>query len=400
MRKSSAHQNPPRIEYLRVRNYRALKDIELKALTPLSVFIGPNGSGKSTIFDVFAFLSECFTDGLRKAWDRRGRFKELRTRDAEGPISIEMKYKEAGWPTIGYKLVINETLRGPIVELEALQWRRRGNKGLPFQFLRFENGHGFAITGNEPDESAARDESTLASPELLAVNSLGQFERHARVKALREFITGWHLSYLSAQDPRGSPEAGPQEHLASKGENLANVIQYLREQHPAHLDHLLQRLTSRIPKLEKVEASILDDGRLLLRFKDQPFKKPILARYASDGTIKMLAYLVLIHDPRPPALIGIEEPENFLHPRLLTELAEECNLATKKSQIMMTTHSPFVLNALLPKQVRVLYRDRSGYTKSKIASDIEGLNEQLEAGGQLGDLWMQGYFGVGDPLAG
>ena len=70
----------PRIEYLRVQNYRALHDLELKNITPLTVLLGPNGSGKSTVFDVFAFLSECFTVGLRKAWDKRGRFKELRTR--------------------------------------------------------------------------------------------------------------------------------------------------------------------------------------------------------------------------------------------------------------------------------------------------------------------------------
>jgi len=63
----------PRIEYLRVQNYRALHDLEFKNITPLTVFLGPNGSGKSTIFDVFAFLSECFTVGLRKAWDKRGR---------------------------------------------------------------------------------------------------------------------------------------------------------------------------------------------------------------------------------------------------------------------------------------------------------------------------------------
>jgi predicted ATPase len=78
----------PKIEYLKVTNYRALHDIELKKITPLTVFLGPNGSGKSSIFDVFAFRSECFTESLRKAWDRRGRFRELRTRDSEGCIVI------------------------------------------------------------------------------------------------------------------------------------------------------------------------------------------------------------------------------------------------------------------------------------------------------------------------
>jgi AAA15 family ATPase/GTPase len=86
MRASSSDR--PRIEYLRVKNYRALSDVELKELTPLTVFLGPNGSGKSTIFDAFAFLSESFETGLRKAWDKRGRFKELRTRGAHGPIPL------------------------------------------------------------------------------------------------------------------------------------------------------------------------------------------------------------------------------------------------------------------------------------------------------------------------
>ena len=85
---------PARIESLQVRNYRALKDITVERITPLTVLLGPNGSGKSTVFDVFAFLSECFKDGLRRAWDRRGRFRELRSRDSEGPIVIEIKYRE------------------------------------------------------------------------------------------------------------------------------------------------------------------------------------------------------------------------------------------------------------------------------------------------------------------
>jgi predicted ATPase len=65
----------PRIAYLKVQNFRALRNIELKNITPLTVLLGPNGSGKTTLFDVFNFLSECFQGGLRQAWDKRGRGK-------------------------------------------------------------------------------------------------------------------------------------------------------------------------------------------------------------------------------------------------------------------------------------------------------------------------------------
>jgi predicted ATPase len=140
-------QSVPRIEELSVKNYRALRDLQLKGLTPLTVFLGPNGSGKSTIFDVFAFLSECFSVGLRKAWDKRGRFKELRTRGADGPIVFELKYREKpNSPIITYHLAIKEESKGPHVAEEWLQWRR-GQWGQPFRFLDFKKGAGRVITG-------------------------------------------------------------------------------------------------------------------------------------------------------------------------------------------------------------------------------------------------------------
>ena len=143
----------------------------------------------------------------------------------------------------------------------------------------------------------------------------------------------------------------------------------------------------------------MPDGRLLLQIKDAPFSHPVMARFASDGTLKMLAYLVLLYDPAPPPFIGIEEPENFLHPRLLPELAEECRAAAERTQLLVTTHSPFFLNALRADEVRVLWRDEQGYTHSERAVDRRGVSEFTTEGALLGDLWMEGHLGVGDPLS-
>jgi predicted ATPase len=391
-------QAVPRIEYLRVQNYRVLRDVELKNLRPLTVLLGPNGSGKSTVFDVFAFLSECFSDGLRRAWDRRGRFKELRSRDQEGPITFELKYREKlNTPIITYHLAIAEDSRGPVVSEEWLHWKR-GSYGRPFRFLDFREGVGSVVTGQMPDAQDTREEERLSSPEVLAVNTLGQLAKHPRVTALRNFITGWHLSYLSADNTRGQPEAGPQERLSATGANLPNVIQYLREQHPDRLDEMLGILSQRVPRLERVMADVMADGRLLLQIKDAPFVRPILARFASDGTLKMLAYLTLLYDPHPPLLIGIEEPENYLHPRLLAELTEECRNATARTQLMVTTHSPFFVNELRPDELWVLYRDESGFTQAKRVAEMAGVKAFVDSGAKLGHLWMEGHFEVGDPL--
>jgi predicted ATPase len=162
---------------------------------------------------------------------------------------------------------------------------------------------------------------------------------------------------------------------------------------------MLTVLSSRVPRLEKVEAEMLADGRLLLQIKDAPFERPILAKFASDGTLKMLSYLTLLYDPEPPPLIGIEEPENYLHPRLLQEVAEECRNATDRTQIMVTTHSPFFVNGLRPEEVWILYRDDSGYTKAVCANDISGIAKFIAEGAKLGDLWLEGYFRFGDPLS-
>ena len=392
-------QTPPRIERLRVENYRALKQVELKEITPLTVLLGPNGSGKSTLFDAFSFLSECFQQGLRAAWDRRGRAKELRTRGATGPIVFELKYRERPkQPLITYHLAIDEGTRGPIVAEEWLQWRR-GSHGKPFRFLEYQNGQGQAASGEMPDEQDRRIDIPLRSPDLMAVNTLGQFADHPRVAALREFITDWHVSYLSIDDTRSQPEAGPQENLSRTGDNLANVIQYLNEQHPQRLEEIFGQLRARVPRLERVEAEAMPDGRLLLLIKDTPFDQPVLSRFASVR--RNLEDVGLSHaSQRPPAAALYRDRGAGKLPAStpVVRSHEECRAASERAQLLITTHSPDFLNGLRPDEVRILYRDLEGYTHATRCSEIQGVSEFMDAGASLGHLWQEGYFGMGDPL--
>ena len=399
---------PPRIEYLKVDNFRVLREVELRKLTPMTVLLGPNGSGKSTVFDVFAFLAECFDAGLRRAWDRRGRARELKTRGSEGPVAITIKYREVPKtpktpkapktsPLITYHLAVDEDAGAPVVVREWLSWKRHG-WGAPFRFLEYQNGRGAAASGQAPDAQDQRVDTPLKSPDLLAVNALGQFQEHPRVAALRDFILGWHVSYLSAEGARGQPEAGPHERLTRTGDNLANVIQYLSERHPERLDRIFETLRGRVPRIERVLAETMQDGRLLLQIKDAPFEHPVLARFASDGTLKMLAYLVLLNDPEPPPFIGIEEPENFLHPKLLHDVGEECRAASARTQLLVTTHSPHFLNAMRADEVRVLWRDERGHTRTRCVDEFQGVPHFMKAGATLGDLWLENQFEAGDPL--
>ena len=390
---------PPRVEYLKVQNFRALRDIEIKNLTPMTALLGPNGSGKSTVLDVFAFLAECFESSLRRAWDRRGRARELKTRGSESPLAIEIKYRERPHqPLITYHLSLDEVGGVPFVEREWLSWHR-GRFGKLFRFLEYRNGDGQAIPGEEPDISEQAVNMPLKSSDLLAVNALGQFQKYPRVAALRDFVRGWQVPYPPSESARSLREAGPHERLAGTGGELANGIQFLSARDPQRLERIFKTLRLRVPRIERASTDTMLGGRALLQIKDAPFDHPVPARFASDGTLKMLAHLVLVHNPEPPPFIGVEKPENFLDPQLLSEVAEECRSASERTQLLVTTHSPNFLDALKPKEARLLWRDEHGYTQVQPVGDLPGIPQFMKEGALLGDLWMQGYFGMADPCA-
>ena len=136
---SDTSTTPARIEYLKVQNFRALREVEFKDMTPLTVLLGPNGSGKSTVFDVFTFLSECFELGLRRAWDKRGRAKELKTRGGDGPVSSRSSTGNRASRS-------SPTTWRSTSGLAARWWSRNGCSGSvaatgqPFRFLDYREG--------------------------------------------------------------------------------------------------------------------------------------------------------------------------------------------------------------------------------------------------------------------
>ena len=179
--------------------------------------------------------------------------------------------------------------------------------------------------------------------------------------------------------------------------NLSLVIEYLHDNHSAVLSEIMDKLKGRVPGITQVESKQTEEGRILLRFQDGAFEDPFLARYVSDGTIKMLAYLVLLYDPEPHPLLCVEEPENQLYPTLLWELAEEFRAyAHRGGQVFVSTHSPDFLNAAQLEEVFWLQKE-GGYATLKRASENEQVAAYMRDGDQMGYLWKQGFFEGADP---
>ena len=383
------------IESIAIKNYRCFRDIVLNELPRMTIVVGANGSGKSSLFDVFTFLKDALTQNVASAVARRGGYRELVSRGQAGPIEITVKFRESGGRLATYQLKINQDDGRVVVEREVLSYRR-GQYGRPWHFVDFSRGEGKAITnesmyGTEGAEQK-REDYRLDDASILAIKGLGQFRQFRVVSEFRSLIENWHISDFHIADARPSAEAGYAEHLSTRGDNVALVAQYLYQNHPKQFEKVLRAMRQRVPGVSDVEAKPTEDGRLVLRFQDGSFQDPFIARYVSDGTIKMFAYLVLLYDPHPHQLLAVEEPENQLYPALMRELAEEFrDYAQRGGQVFVSTHSPDFLNGAELDEIRWLIKE-NGFTTVRRASESELLQSLVHQGDLPGALWRQGVF--------
>lgn len=412
-----------KIEGIRVTNYRVLKNVTLgklwntqkvDPLTPLTAVIGKNGVGKSSLFDAFGFLADCLKLGVEEACDVRGRgsFRRIRSQGSAGPIEFEVYYRQdsAARP-ITYELAIDSDRSGrPYVSSERLMQRHKGQRhGRPFSFLMMNDGRGVAWKGDAPgleeapgfkgtdEESAAREEVALDDNRRLGIATLGALiERHPRISSFRQFVEGWYLSYFSPDAARSLPLAGPQKHLNVRGDNLGNVVQFMERQHPGRFNGVLKRIAERVPGVESIDTDRTPDGRLLLRFHDRGFEEPFYAQQVSDGTLKLFAYLLMLEDPTPPPFICVREPESGLYHRLLEVLVHEFrDRATKgrnAPQILVTTHQPYLVDALSPEETWILEKAPDGFATIRRASDDSVVVSMVNEGLALGSLWYSDYL--------
>ncbi|MBF8271321.1 MAG: hypothetical protein HW380_426 [Magnetococcales bacterium] len=423
-----------KIEGFRIKNYRSLRDVTLgrlwdvqntSPLTPMTAVIGKNGVGKSTLFDAFGFLADCLKSGVEEACDLKGRggFNRLRSQGVREPIEFVVYYREENKSRpITYELAIDVDKDGrPFVLKERFRQRRhKQSHGRPFSFLILNTGKGIAWKGEDEgwmiddenednfdkilesifkvkmEEGSETERVELSDIRRLGIATLGSLKQHPRISKFRMFIEGWYLSYFTPDAARGLPLVGPQKHLNLHGDNLGNVVQFMEREHKEKFKNVLSKIAERIPGIEKIDTEKTSDGRLLLRFNDRGFADPFFVQQMSDGTLKIFAYLLLLNDPSPPPFLCIEEPENGLYHKLLAALASEFREhATGRkggSQIFVTTHQPYLVDALTPEEVWILEKGADGFSKVWRASEDPIVNDMVKEGLPLGGLWFSDYL--------
>ena len=430
------------IQGIRIRNFKSLKDITLgnvcdgsntQPLTPITAVIGKNGVGKTSLFDVFGFLADCMKYGVAEACDVRGGFDRVVSQGESDNIELTLCYsldselnpaifnlkiakdknhrpyikREKLHLSINEnnspKLEVNEG-RACIFDMTAVNYQlnTKLGSGLNTQSgsgLNTQSGSGLNTQSGAGLNVQHRTDMPYVffdiDKQQLATATFARFGSYPYLSALRDFVEGWYMSYFTPDAGRYVNQQGTQPHLNSKGDNLSNVVEFMEREHPERFQAVLERIASKIPGIGKISTYRDSVTRnLYLMFEGKGFAKPFTQSQMSDGTLKLFTYLLLLEDPEPAPLLCIEEPENGLYHQLLETLAQEIREHTSnaRSQVFITTHQPYFVDALEPEEVWILEKGEDGFSTIRRASDDQLINAMVEESQPLGALWYSGYL--------
>lgn len=401
---------------IEIKNYGSLKYIKMGKLfsdqsgTELGnmvAIIGPSGNGKSTLADAFGFISDCLSTDVESACDanNRGGYDQLISQGSGDPIHFEIYYKEnINSRPITYELTIAQDALGrSYVKEERLRQRRANQKnGRPLSFLYLVEGKGYAFVGADGGQSedgsveGERIDVELADTRKLGIVTLGAMKQYSRIELFLDFLKSWYLCYFTPDAARQIQTAAPAPYLNRTGSNLNNVAQYMYRENPKEFKKILEEIQTKIPNIQKIEPVKLKNGQMVLEFWQKGFDEPFFSQRMSDGTLKLFAYYLLLHERNPRQLVFVEEPENGLYHQYLANLAIEMRKSVGtgyEKQLFVTTHSPFFVNALSPEQVWVLEKQADGFSTAKQASTYDFVQDMVDEGAMVGDLWYSEYFG-------
>ncbi len=360
---------------------------------PLNVIIGPNGAGKSNLLEAVALLQSA-PDQLLKPI-REG-----------GGVRDWLHKVGAGTPVAGLDVVLNYP-KGPQHLRYGLEFTEVGQRfqivderienaapdgpdhPQPYFYYRFNAGR--PILNVKDSKRALQQEDVDAAASILAqrrdpdqypeLTYLGQVL--GKIRLYREWSFGRYTP------PRLPQKADlPNEHLEPDGSNLGLVLNRLRRD-PAVKKRLLAALQALYDGIDDYDVQI-EGGTVQVFFQEGQVTIP--ATRLSDGTLRYLCLLAVLCHPTPPPLVCIEEPELGLHPDVLPTLADLLKEASTRTQLIVTTHSDVLVDAMSDQPDSVLVAEKTAGVTTLTRLDATKLKPWLEKY-RLGQLWTRGDIG-------
>lgn len=384
-----------RFTNISIENYKSLKRVSIQP-DRLTLLVGANASGKSNFTDCLDFISEVYRHGLEVAVSRKGGYDNIafrRRHRSKVPIRIslcaeieldEIFYSfyegdEAPLPSFRIEHSFSFVARGESIKAEFNVVSERiivdvkdeddwvQAVSIDRQQDSFESVLNPEFSGVNKQNSPSRLEyaldfrtldmfkernQPLPSTELI-INVAGRF-----IEVLYSFsrtVGGLRTFQLSPAKSRELGVPTPRPELDRYGGNLPAVIDTMQKYSVDEWKLVMQSMRSILPGLADIEVDYTTTRRLGLFFKEHGFRRAWSVEEISDGTIQTLALLVALYDPYSTALI-IEEPENSVHPWIIRHVMQACMEASRRKQILITSHSPIVMDSVKPEQIWVVWR--------------------------------------------
>jgi len=370
------------IRTLRVKNFKALRDIEIH-FTPIHVLIGPNDSGKTSILDVLAALCRSVDHPLNQAFLGSWKGTELVwTGHPKLSVAIEVDFGDETIAAYGVTVLFGMQNRKVDTQSEFF---REGTRTVELGHLANETWIKYQL--DHPGWSAPQSDS---------------------LSQVRKLLEGVHYyrfnpSFLALSV---APDAKRRFRMESNGFGLALCLDEILSFDRDRFVQLERRFTKLFPHIKSIkliqemayrapvdnpeQVTMLNkaDGKGLY-FEMKESGQLVPASQASDGTLLVLAYLSVLYLPQPPRLLLIEEPENGIHPKRLRDILEILrNLVHEQShtQVVLTTHSPYALDLFKPEEVTLCTESDTGEIKTTRMSDSPTVLQQLDVF-TLGEIW-------------
>lgn len=386
--------------------------VELQELT---VLVGPNGAGKSNLLKVIQFLGDTARLDLVPAIGEHGGFDRLMFRGAE-----PKRHTQSRRITLGITGLItgNSSINAPD-EYQLSVWpqkvnlshgghvtvvRRREN----FVFKRTRGrGRRITVSGSKVELLKGEVQKPQGKKELSLAESSSALSTLPRLKdaggeqvnSLAELFTTFRVFEIDVPRAR-TPSKYVSERaskLDSDAGNLAAFLRWLNLEHADVFDLLREDLKVIVPSVSDLciqQISGTDDSSFVIQLLEKGLTSPTNLSEASFGTVRALALLAMLHDPQPPRLTCVEEIDHGLHPHALDRIVERMRSASRRTQLLVVTHSPALANRLKPHELVVCERDNVTGSSVIPAISSNRVAAMAEASGLLpGELWFSGALG-------
>ena len=402
-----------KLEKLTIKNFKSLADVTIEP-SDLTVIIGPNGSGKTNLANAFAFLKEVYANGLETAVQRSGGFENIASVSGEGVKNI-ISFKVSFILTFSEFLNLidrkdffdlDKALRESIISsgvvithyfsIASDDESRKNDFTAHEEVIKIlvneENELMTVERSNSKKNQSASSLSKKTVLEFKKISGLHFFRVPLQqllitahpalgffLRDLISFTSNWNIYQLLPNTAKAPGVPTPNPTLSFYGNNLPVLVDHMVRKEPEVWQSILDTMRRVVPTLTDIKTGYLYNKTVGLFFYEEGFDRPWNAEEVSDGTILTLAMLCSVNDPRT-TLVFIEEPENSLHPWILRELLQNFKGVAEKKDIMVTTHSPTLIDMVAPNDIWCISKADRKTQLNRLTDIAENLQSDWEAG--------------------